>query len=47
MDTAIVSTALYTISGEFGNFKYSSWVILAYTLADVGKQHPGIYFIHN
>ena len=37
MDTAIVSTALYTISGEFGNFRISSWVILAYTLADVGS----------
>ena len=37
MDNAIVSTALYTISGEFGNFRISSWIVLAYTLADVGS----------
>jgi hypothetical protein len=42
MDTAIVSTALYTISKEFGNFRYSSWVVLAYTLADVGTT-PSIH----
>lgn len=37
MDTTIVSTMLYTISDEFGGFRMSSWIVLAYTLSYVGK----------
>jgi hypothetical protein len=37
MDITIVSTAMYTISLEFNSFAEASWVVLAYTLCDVGE----------
>jgi len=37
MDTSIVSTSIYTISLEFNSLAKTIWIILAYSLADLGK----------
>lgn len=37
MDITIVSTAIYTIAIEFDSFADANWVVLAYTLCDLGK----------
>jgi hypothetical protein len=36
MDTSIVSTSLLTISIDFNSLAKTTWVVLAYTLADLG-----------
>lgn len=39
MDTTIVSTALVTIATDLQNFQDMYWVVLAYMLSYLGKQH--------
>ena len=36
MDMSIISTALYTISVDFNNYRLTIWAALAYILADIG-----------
>lgn len=36
LDATIVATMLVDISEDFGDFRTSSWVVLAYTLTEVG-----------
>jgi hypothetical protein len=36
MDTSIVSTAIFTIANEFGDYSGAVWVTLAYTLSYIG-----------
>ena len=40
MDLTIVSTALYTIALEFGSLATSYWILLSYSLAEMGKVSP-------
>jgi MFS family permease len=36
MDMSIISTALFTISVDFKNYRLTIWAALAYILADIG-----------
>jgi MFS family permease len=36
MDLSIISTALYTISLDFGSYRQTIWAALAYILTDIG-----------
>lgn len=42
LDATVVATMLVDISSEFEDFRTSSWVVLAYTLTEVGTSPPSL-----
>lgn len=42
IDATVVATMLVDISDEFQDFKTSSWVVLSYTLTEVGMSDTPI-----
>lgn len=41
IDATVVATMLVEISEEFQNFRTSSWIVLSYTLTEVGELTRG------